>query len=140
MSLPDNDPSIADSHRLLRRIPDRPKLLARRPDGGMRPSSAALELRDGESGCSVDVRERFRGPGSPLDALSGYSSTWGLAECPAGAARVDDRHRVVGDPLDDNEAHALIVPTASSRARQKRNFGKLAESMTFLREPDIRLG
>jgi hypothetical protein len=140
VSLPDNDSSIADSHRLLRPIPDRPRLLARRTDGGLRPSSAALELRDGETGCSVDVRERLRDPSSPLDALSGHPATWGLAECPAGAARADDRHRVVGDALRDNQAHALIVPTASSRARQKRNFGKLAESMTFLREPDIPAG
>lgn len=136
MTLPDNDTSIDDEDTLLRRVPNRPRMVALRPDGRLRPSSAALELRDDEVGCSVDVREWLPEPDSPLSSLDGCPAGWGLAACLAEAPRRDDHHRVVGDKLDDNPAHALIVPTAETRAKQKRHFGKLAEAMTFIQAPD----
>ena len=141
MTAPENDLTIADTDTLLRRVPNRPMMVARDANGRMRPSSAALELREGETGCSVDVLQRTACPERPLDVMSGYGEDWGLASCSVEAPREEDRHRVVGDPLDegegDNPAHALIVPTAESRAEQKRNFRKLARRMTFIRSPEV---
>lgn len=135
MTLPENDASIEDQHTLLRRVPDRPKLLARRANGELRPSSAALVLREEEIGCSVDVMERLAEPSKPLDALEGFPESWGLARCFAEVPRREDRHRVVGDADKNNPAHAQMIPTARSRAKQKRHFGMVAEEMTFIRKP-----
>ena len=135
MNLPFNDSSIADEDALLRRVPNRPKLVADDGQGGKRPSSAALELRENDDGCSVDVQCRLADPGAPESALAGCPADWGLASFAAGAARVEDRHRVVGNPLEDNEAHALVVPVATTRAAQKRNFSMLARQMTWVRQP-----
>jgi hypothetical protein len=137
---PENDPTIADADTLLRRVPNRPRMVAREANGQIRPSSAALELREDETACSVDVLERTVAPERPLDVMVGYDERWGLASCTAGAAREEDRHRVVGDPIEDNAAHALIVPTAESRAAQKRNFSTLARRMTFVRNPELPSG
>lgn len=38
---------------------------------------------------------------------------------------------------NDNEAHALVVPTAPSRAAQKRNFSRLARALEWARMPDV---
>jgi hypothetical protein len=45
--------------------------------------------------------------------------------------------RVVGDAQIDNEAHALVVPTAETRQAQKRNFSRLARAMEWVRPPDV---
>jgi hypothetical protein len=135
VTLPENDASIDDQHSLLRRVPDRPKLLARRANGELRPSSAALVLREEETGCSVDVMEWLADPRKPLEALTGFPDSWGLARCFAEVPRREDRHRVVGDVDEDNPAHAQMIPTTPSRSKQKRHFGMVAEEMTFLREP-----
>lgn len=137
MTPPENDPSVADSDTFLRRVPNWPSMLARKANGEVRLSSAALELRDDERGCSVDILERTEAPDDPLAIMDGQDSAWGLASGLVAAAREDDLHRVVGDPQDDNVAHALIVPTAESRKRQKRNFGELAKNMVILKEPQI---
>jgi hypothetical protein len=104
-------------------------------DGKLRPTSAALNLRRDETGCSVDVFGRLPDPDNPLSVLAGHPAEWGLATCTAGDARSDDTHRVVGKPLPDDPAHAEVIPTATTRSAQKRNFKTLAEKMTFLREP-----
>lgn len=139
MTPPDNDPTVADADTLLRRIPNRPMMVAREADGRLRPSSAAPELREDESGCSVDILERTATPECPVNVMSGQDPSWGLASCSVRTARADDLHRVVGDPLQDNLAHALIVPSATSRAQQKRNFGIIARAMAFVREPELPL-
>ncbi|HTA98829.1 MAG TPA: hypothetical protein VK730_14450 [Solirubrobacteraceae bacterium] len=132
--LPD-DPEIADEDDLLRRVPNDPKLITRASDGTTRPSSAALTLRDGEVGCSVDILGRLPDPGAPLTVLTGHDPNWGVATCTAGDARADQLHRVVGKPELGDEAHAEVIPTATTRKAQKRNFKALAEKMTFLRDP-----
>jgi hypothetical protein len=137
VTLPANDPSIGDEDALLRRVPNRPMLLADDGRGGKRPSSAALELRDGETGCSVDVQSRLARPEDPGSVATGHPVGWGLACFSTAAARFEDRHRVVGDAQVDNEAHALVIPTASSRADQKRNFSRLARAMEWVRLPDV---
>jgi hypothetical protein len=130
-----NDPSIADADDLLRRVPNDPSLVATTSDGTRRPSSAALTLRDDDIGCSVDVQARLPDPQKPLTVLAGHNPNWGVATCAAGDARADDLHRVVGKPEPDDHAHAEVIPTATSRKAQKRNFKALAEKMQFLREP-----
>jgi hypothetical protein len=137
VTAPATDPTVADSDTLLRRIPNWPKMVSREADGRMRPSSAALELRDNERGCSVDVLERTVAPERPLDLMRDYDLAWGLAWCSAQSARKEDQHRVVGEPLEDIAAHALIVPTTESRSKQKRNFRSLAQRMVFIRDPDL---
>lgn len=137
MTVPANDPNIRDEDALLRRVPNRPMLLANDGRGGKRPSSAALELRAGEAGCSVDVQGRLPDPRDPESAASGFPAEWGLASFSTEAARSHDRHRVVGDAQIDNEAHALVVPTAETRPAQKRNFSRLAREMRWVREPDL---
>lgn len=138
---PPNDPAIGDADDLLRRVPNRPKMVATESDGRLRPSSAALELRDGETGCSVHVQRRLPNPQEPLIVLEGHSQDWGVATATAGDARDQDRHRVVGAPRTDpppradDPAHAEVVPTAPSRTARKRNFGALAARMAFLQEP-----
>jgi hypothetical protein len=69
--------------------------------------------------------------------LAGHPAEWGLATCTAGDARNDGTHRVVGQPLADDPAHAEVIPTATTRTAQKRNFKALAEKMRFLRDPVI---
>lgn len=139
--LPQNDPAIADTDDLLRRVPNRPRMVTTESDGRLRPSSAALELRDGEIGCSVHVQGRLPNPPDPLIVLEDHSQDWGVATATAGDARDQDRHRVVGAPRTDpppradDRAHAEVMPTATSRTAQKRNFGALAAKMTFLQEP-----
>jgi hypothetical protein len=138
---PQNDPAIADTDDLLRRVPNRPRMIATESDGRLRPSSAALELRDDETGCSVHVQGRLPNPLDPLIVLEGHSRDWGVATATAGDARDQDRHRVVGaprtdpPPRTDDPAHAEVVPTTTSRTARKRNFGALAARMMFLREP-----
>jgi hypothetical protein len=134
---PENDPGVADSDTFLRRVPNRPRMLACLANGEVRLSSAALELRSDEIGCSVDILERTVTPEAPLSVLDGFDPMWGLASGVVSDARQEDLHRVVGDPLEDDPAHALIVPTAESRNQQKRNFGSLAKKMVLLREPQI---
>lgn len=140
-ALPQNDPAIADTDDLLRRVPNRPRMVTTESDGKLRPSSAALELRAGEAGCSVHVQARLPDPQDPLAVLDGHSQEWGVATATAGDARDEDRHRVVGAPREDpppradDPAHAEVVPTATSRTKQKRHFGALAARMTFLQEP-----
>lgn len=137
MTPPENDPTVADDDTFLRRVPNWPRMLARLANGNVRLSSAALELRDDERGCSVDILERTAIPHDPLAIMEGQDPLWGLASGLVAAARENDLHRVVGDPLEENHAHALIIPTAESRNRQKRNFGELAKKMVILREPQI---
>lgn len=112
-------------------------LLADDGRGSKRPSSAALELRDDETGCSVDVQGRLLRPEDPESAVAGHPVEWGLARFSTGAARFEDQHRVVGDARMDNAAHALVIPTAASRAAQKRNFSRLARAMEWVRPPDV---
>jgi hypothetical protein len=102
--------------------------------GRARPTSAALELRPEETYRSVDVQTRLRDPTDPFIAAERHPPEWGLARCTAGDARRDSLHRVVGDALPDNP-HTQVIPTATSRSAQKRNFRQLAMCMTFLREP-----
>ena len=104
-------------------------------DGKLRPTSAALALREGETGCSVDVRRRLADPGEPLTVLARHDAAWGVATCTAADARKDGAHHVISDVLPDNPAHAQVVPTAPSRNAQKRNFKVLAERMTFVQDP-----
>ena len=138
---PQNDPAIVDTDDLLRRVPNRPKMVAAESGGRLRPSSAALELRDGEAGCSVHVQARLPNPRDPLIVLEGHCRDWGVATATAGDARDQDRHRVVGAPRTDHPpraddpAHAEVVPTATSRTAQKRHFRALAARMTFVQEP-----
>jgi hypothetical protein len=40
-------------------------------------------------------------------------------------------------PANDNEAHALVIPTAPSRAARKRNFFRLARALEWARLPDV---
>jgi hypothetical protein len=85
---PQNDPAIADTDDLLRRVPNRPRMIATESDGRLRPSSAALELRDGEIGCSVHVQGRLPNPPDPLIVLEGHSQDWGVATATAGDAGI----------------------------------------------------
>lgn len=137
MTVPANDPSIADDDTLLRRVPNFSSYTAPDGTGGRRVSSAALELRDDETGCSVEVQERLADPQHPVMLLDGCPPDWGLACCAASDARYQDLHRVVGDPLVDDPAHAHIVPTVIGRKAQKRNFSDLAKRMRWVREPTM---
>lgn len=137
MTVLDDDPSIRDEDALLRRVPNRPRLLADDGKGGKRPSSAALELRDGEAGCSVDVRRLLPDPATPLTSLAGYPTGWGLATFKAADARHEGQHHVARAWLEDNPAHALVVPTAVSRGAQKRNFSRLARAMQWIQPPEM---
>ncbi len=71
MTPPENDPSVADDDTFLRRVPNWPSMLARLANGNVRLSSAALELRDDERGCSVDILERTATPDDPLAIMEG---------------------------------------------------------------------
>lgn len=137
MSAPEfvDDPEIVNADVLLRRIPNWPSMVTVDAQGRARPTSAALDLRPGETYCSVDVQSRLRDPTDPFITVEGHPSEWGLASCTADDARRDGLHWVAGDPLPDNPAHTRVIPTATSRKARKRNFGKLAACMTFLREP-----
>jgi hypothetical protein len=137
VSTPPDDPTIVDDDDLLRRVPNRPRMVTTESDGKLRPTSAALALREGETGCSVDVRGRLEDPDEPLTVLDGHDAAWGVATCTAGAARTDGAHHVVSDELPDNRAHAQVVPTATSKSAQRRNFKSLAERMTFVQDPVI---
>jgi hypothetical protein len=132
-----DDPTIVDDDDLLRRVPNWPMMVTTESDGKLRPTSAALDLRRdlGETGCSVDIQARLSDPEHPLTVLAGHPAEWGLATCTAGDARSDDTHRVVGEPLPDDPAHAEVIPVATTRKAQKRNFKALAERMRFLRDP-----
>lgn len=139
MSTPEfvDDPEIVNADVLLRRVPNRPMMVTVDAQGRTRPTSAALDLRPEETYCSVDVQSRLRDPTDPFITAEGHPPEWGLASCTAGDARRDGLHWVAGDPCPDDPAHTRVIPTATSRKAQKRNFGKLAERMTFLREPGM---
>lgn len=109
-------------------------MITRDADGTLRPTSASLELRklaDGsfETGCSVDVQARLPDPTYPASVLKDHPETWGLAAFLVDAARANDWNRVIGSPTAEDAAHALIVPTTSSRPEQKRHFRELARNM-----------
>jgi hypothetical protein len=131
-----DDDSILDEDVLLRRVPNRPRFLASDGKGGRRLSSQALELRESEEGCSVDVQSRLVDPANRESVLNGHPSAWGLACFLAQDARAC-QHNVAGDPLPDNQAHALVVPLAESRTAQKRNFSDLAKRASLLKEPEM---
>jgi hypothetical protein len=134
-NLPPDDPTIADTDDLLRRVPNSPGMVKVDSEGTLRPSSAALVFPPDNIGCSVDVQGLLPDPSAPLDVLTPYPVEWGLATCAAGDAREGGQHHVVGKPEAENPAHAEVVPTVSSRKEQKRNFSMLASRMRFLREP-----
>jgi len=137
VTVPGDDPSVRDEDALLRRVPNRPRLLADDGKGGTRPSSAALELRDGEDGCSVDVRRLLPNPATPLTSLTGCPTGWGLATFTAADARHEAQHHVARAWLEDNPAHALVLPTAASRSARKRNFSRLARTMQWIQPPEM---
>ncbi len=132
-----DDPAIVDAEVLLRRVPSRPRMVTVDRDGRQRPTSAALELRPDETYCSIDIQSRLRDPTDPFITTEGHPPGWGLASCSAGDARRDGLHWVAGDPTPENPAHGRVIPTATSRSAQKRNFSRMATCMTFLREPTI---
>jgi hypothetical protein len=136
VTAPDNDPRIADEDELLRRIPDSPKMTTSDGKGGIRPTSAALEIRidRNEIAASVDQRKLLADPDNPGSVREGHPDTWGLATFTAADARIDDKHRVVGDPIDGNAAHTLVHPTATSRKAQKRNFSEIAQRMKWVED------
>jgi hypothetical protein len=120
-------------------VPNRPKYVVDDGRGGTRLSSAALDLRPDEEGCSVDVRRLLPDPADPSSVLDGYPQEWGLACLEAGAAR-RLQHNVVGDPLTgdaENPAHALVIPLAASRAARKRNFSELAKTASWIGQPPV---
>ncbi len=131
-----DDDSILPEDVLLRRVPNRPRFLASDGRGGRRLSSQALELRPPEEGCSVDVQSRLVEPTKPGTVLDGHPPKWGLACFSAHDARTC-QHNVAGDPLPENQAHALVVPLADSRTAQKRNFSDLAKRATLWKEPEM---
>jgi hypothetical protein len=91
-----------------------PKHLTRTADGGIRPSSATFKAANDE--ISVDLGSLS----TPHDSLSRAPKGrhFAVASLAAGEAR-SQKQGVVGDPLENNKAHALIVGKQTHGVRRK---------------------
>src|SRR5262249_30179958 len=124
-----DDPSIADTEALWRRVIPTPALVVRGADGQARPSSAAF--LDGHTG-EVSVH---RASLTTTDAgLSCYPGV-GLAEIQAQLPR-SLGHSVVADPTDEDPSHALICPPVGlGGSRRKTHARQMAGAARWVVPP-----
>ncbi|HUY37004.1 MAG TPA: hypothetical protein VMV69_30075 [Pirellulales bacterium] len=102
-----DDPSIADSEALWRRIPPTHCVLDRNL-GRVRPSSAAFENHPNGSPMSVVLGKEVIAAGRDAESVLKGHEGYALASFSAGLARQCGQ-AVARDPLDEEPAHALVI-------------------------------
>ncbi len=119
--LPDDDPTIPDRERLLRRVP--PNLMIWNENtAAWEASTGAFSNSSDGSGMSVSLSGGLRAEGlSDEEALRGYEG-FGLVAITAGLARAQDQG-VIRNPTTSDAAHAEVVGRKTKRVKKafKRN-------------------
>lgn len=111
-----DDPTVLNDDRLLRRVQAHPNQLVTETDGSKRPSSAVFKDRE----LSINIESVMVAQGrSPEDTLAGFSG-WYLTSITAGEVRSYDRvkgesHPIVRDADPPNDpAHGLVIGRKSN--------------------------
>lgn len=135
-----NASAIPGSEILLRRVPKRPSFVCIPNAGSSRiePTKAALSLKPGEDGLSVNRDALLPCDGIGRAEIYDWSDNYGI-EFPAAVVGDGQDAAVVPDPVDEpaGKSHALIVKRTKDKLRWDDVRARIIASATWMPEGPI---